>query len=133
MIQLIRKKQILNIVTNKSTALLSSAKVYHALESMNEYKSEKYDYRYIFMSLNSVLSLQNKVIDTFKSERSNLLVIECEFTKDNIQELYQKLSTIIRSNNNKKVILIMQEGDSLATRFKDDFSKSMSSNYIGKS
>ncbi|CAH0545963.1 unnamed protein product [Brassicogethes aeneus] len=100
-------KQVFNAITQQNT--LSAIKVYQVLQNKN----------YIFMQLNSILHLQNRVIQAFEGS-SNLLVIDCKTKEkeEDIQILYDQLSSIIQSSSNKKVVLITQGNDLLANKFK---------------
>ncbi|KAE9532081.1 hypothetical protein AGLY_010283 [Aphis glycines] len=112
------KKQIFHIVNKENK--LSSIKVLQMLECMHEYQK---DGSYIFIRLISLLHLHEWVIKAFESKISNnLLVIECEIVKINLQKLFYQLLQIIKSNNKKKIIFIAQENDLLAGKFKDNFS-----------
>ncbi|WP_254229454.1 hypothetical protein [Wolbachia pipientis] len=105
-------KQVFNIVTKQNT--LTAIKIHQILQVTPEYQEY-----YIFMQLESVLRLQNHVMQAFKGN-NNLLIIECKPTESNIEDLYKDLKDII-SEPNKKIILITQKNDSLANRLKHDF------------
>ncbi|WP_265023939.1 ankyrin repeat domain-containing protein [Wolbachia endosymbiont (group A) of Epagoge grotiana] len=113
-------KQIFNLISSHNT-ILGSIKVYQTLKDMPQYQK---DDSHIFMRLSSLLRIQGRVIQIFSSKTtSSLLVIECKTTERDTEELYNKLSEIIKSNGNKKVILITQENNALAEKFKDNFSR----------
>jgi ankyrin repeat protein len=110
------KQQTFKLITQHNT--LSAIIVYQVLQSISDYQR---DDSYIFITLSSLLRLRERVVQAFESEvSSNLLVIECESVEENIQALYEQLSEIIRSNPNKKIILITEQNDLLASRFKTD-------------
>ncbi|MBD0391954.1 ankyrin repeat domain-containing protein, partial [Wolbachia endosymbiont of Pentalonia nigronervosa] len=102
-------KQVFNAISQQNT--LSTIKVYQVLQNI-------YRQNYIFMRLNSILHLQDRVIQAFGS--SNLLVIECKTKEkeEDIRILYDKLFSIIQSSSNKKVVLITRGNDLLANKFK---------------
>ena len=81
----------------------------------------KKDDSHVFISLESLLRIKDIVIEAFESNTNDLLVIDCKTTEGNIKELYNQLSSVIKSNNNKKIILITKEGDTLANEFETEF------------
>ncbi|XP_026805933.1 uncharacterized protein LOC113549001 isoform X2 [Rhopalosiphum maidis] len=116
-------KQIFNVVNQQTK--LGSIKVHQILESKHVHNSYKMDSSYIFISLKSLLRLQDLVITAFESvTSSHLLIIECETVEINLDKLHSRLLQVIKSNNKKKIILITQENDYLAGKFKNN-----SSNY----
>jgi hypothetical protein len=69
------------------------------------------------------LGIKDLVKKAFESRTSNnLLVIECEAAEKNVDKLYHQLLELIRFSDNTKIILITQEDDPLAGKFKDNFS-----------
>uniref|UniRef100_A0A2S2NTD4 Ankyrin repeat and SOCS box protein 8 n=1 Tax=Schizaphis graminum TaxID=13262 RepID=A0A2S2NTD4_SCHGA len=116
-------KQIFNVVNQQTK--LGSIKVHQILECKHVNNPYQMDNSYIFISLISLLRLQDLVITAFESETSShLLIIECKTTEINLDKLHSQLLQVIKSNNKKKIILITQENDSLACKFKNN-----SSNY----
>ncbi|WP_438456617.1 ankyrin repeat domain-containing protein [Wolbachia endosymbiont of Kerria lacca] len=113
------KRQIFNLV-NPHKTILSSIKVCQTLKGISHYQK---DDSHIFIRLSSLLCIQDRAIEAFKS--NDLLIIECDYTnkaEPNQDELYNQLSSIMQSNSNKKVILITREQDPLAAKFKKDCS-----------
>jgi hypothetical protein len=114
------KRQIFNLVSPHKT-ILSSIKVCQTLKGIPKYQK---DDSHIFVRLSSLLRMKDHVIKAFESRTSNnLLVIECKAAEENVDELYHQLSKVTRSSDNKKIILITQENDPLAGKFKNNFSK----------
>src|SRR4051812_46480133 len=67
-------RQIFILVTEYNT--LSAIKLSQVLQGIIEYKND-----YIFIRLSSLLHIQEHIIEAFKSESNNLLIIECEEDK----------------------------------------------------
>jgi hypothetical protein len=113
------ERQVFNLVSPHKT-ILSSIKVCKTLKGIYKYQK---DDSHIFILLSTLLLIKDSVIKTFESRTSNnLLVIECQAAEKNVDELYHQLSEVTRSNDNKKIILITQENDPLAGKFKNNFS-----------
>ncbi|WP_157956387.1 ankyrin repeat domain-containing protein [Wolbachia endosymbiont of Folsomia candida] len=113
-------KQIFNLISPHKT-ILGAIKIYQTLKDISEYQK---DDSHIFIRLSSLLRIQDRVIEAFNSEATNnLLVIECKAVDGNMQVLYNQLSNKIQRSSNKKIILITQENNALAEKFKDNFSK----------
>ncbi|WP_254229416.1 ankyrin repeat domain-containing protein [Wolbachia pipientis] len=99
------KEQIFNIISKQS--ILSSIRAYQTFRTLGKYKE---DSSYIFMSLSSILSSEQLVIDAFESR--DLLVIECKEevkNTDDIIKLHEKLKKIISKASDKKIILITEQ------------------------
>ncbi|APR98948.1 ankyrin repeat domain-containing protein [Wolbachia endosymbiont of Folsomia candida] len=106
------QKQIFNLITEQS--VLTSIKVYQAMKAIDKYQKQD---SYIFMRLSSILLIKDHVLSAF--EKGDLLIIECDDKKKDVQELYNSLQG--KLNGSKKIILITQEGDILASKFKTGF------------
>ncbi|WP_341816186.1 ankyrin repeat domain-containing protein [Wolbachia endosymbiont (group B) of Elophila nymphaeata] len=116
------KRQIFNLV-NPHKTILSSIKVCQTLKGIPNYQK---DDSHIFIRLSSLLLIQNRAIEAFKS--NDLLIIECDYTNKaepnqdvlslakDVQRLYSSLKS--KLNGNKKIILITKENDLLANKFK---------------
>lgn len=109
-------KKVFNLVTQET--LLGAIKVDTVLDGIQDYKKED---SHIFVKLSTLLLIKERLIDAFSSEATKLLVIECDHTNGDVEELYNKLSTIVQDR--KKVILITQKDGSLANKFKQDLDR----------
>lgn len=88
---------------------LSSVKVYcELLAASNEYQK---DDSYIFIRLETLISLQTKVVNAFTSSGSNLLVVECDkvISEETSQAIFDLIAAILNKNDKKKLILIASQ------------------------
>ncbi len=111
-------------VFDEADNLFSAIKVYRSLENLKGSPEElikKYAKSLIFIKLTTLLrpEAQRLVINTFNSEDGHyLLVITCNSKEKKVVELHQKLSEVIGSKPEKKIILITKEKeDPLASKF----------------
>ena len=92
-------RQIFVLVTEYNT--LSAIKLSQVLQGITEYKN---DDSYIFLRLSSLLCIQERVIEAFKSESNNLLIIECNEDKSieekDIQGIQRQLAETINKKEN---------------------------------
>ncbi|XP_065208121.1 uncharacterized protein LOC135836955 [Planococcus citri] len=112
-------EQIFNLINSHET-IFGSLKVFQTLKDVYQK-----DDGYIFMSLQNVLFIEDYVKNAFKSEKCELLVIECKAEKNTKKHdhLYFELATILETHKKKKVILITLKNDTFAQKFKDNFSR----------
>ncbi|KAL1492813.1 hypothetical protein ABEB36_010995 [Hypothenemus hampei] len=123
-----KESKIFHIITPKKT-ILSAINVYSALvklKNQEEFAQYNQEDSYIFMRLNMLLrpNIKKRVMDAFKSkDNHNLLIIDCESEPlenqiQEIEELYNNLDGVIRSNKNKKIIFInTEDNDVLVKKF----------------
>ncbi|KAL1492870.1 hypothetical protein ABEB36_011047 [Hypothenemus hampei] len=111
-----KENNIFYIITPENT-ILSAINIDSALaklKNQEEFAQYNQEDSYIFMRLNILLRPKTKkhVMDAFKSKNNhNLLIIDCESEAlenqiQEIEELYNYLNEVIRSNKNKKIIFI---------------------------
>ncbi|KAL1492817.1 hypothetical protein ABEB36_010999 [Hypothenemus hampei] len=124
-----KESKIFHIITPKKT-ILSAINVYSALvklKNLEEFAQYNQEDSYIFMRLNILLrpNTKKRVMDAFKSkDNHNLLIIDLasaalENQLQEIEELYNILDGVIRSNKNKKIIFInTNDNDVLVNKFK---------------
>lgn len=111
------ERQIFNLA-NPHNTMLSLIKVFQTLKSIPNY--HKYD-SHIFVCSGFPLSVQDRIINAFRLESNNLIVIECKPEKKDVDQLYCQLSKVIEYYSNKKVILITQGKHPLAAKFEKDY------------
>lgn len=92
-------KRIVNFVSENDT-LLGCLKILNVLDSIKEYKCAD---SYIFIPWKVLVRIPDKVISAFK--KSNVLIVECNTNKKDLNIQYELLK-IINSQANKKLIII---------------------------
>ncbi|XP_065208109.1 uncharacterized protein LOC135836944 [Planococcus citri] len=113
--------QIFNLISSCDDTIFSSIKVLQTLKNLKCYQTED---SYIYMRLDSILYIRERVMEAFGSRKSKLLAIECKAKKNeiNLSKFYKQLSALLKMENDKKVILITLKNDIFANKFKRDFS-----------
>ncbi|XP_071568750.1 uncharacterized protein [Temnothorax nylanderi] len=108
--------KIFNIVTKFTT--LTAIKVYQAIKMINKNEGS-----YIFVSLFDLKqSIQDHMLKAF--DKADLLAIECDSEKNDVENLYENLKDIIKNKFSKTIVLITKQDDplALANKFETDFS-----------
>ena len=108
-------QSIFNLTVKPKLTLFGSIKI-------NQEMTSKSRGSYIFIRLSSLIRLKDEVLLAFRKNENNLLIIECksEPTKEDVQELYNKLSKVLfEETKGKKVIFISTRDNPLVSKFKD--------------
>jgi hypothetical protein len=109
------ERQIFILVTEYN--MLGAMKLSQVLQGITEYKK---DGSYIFIRLSSLLHIQERVIEAFKSESNNLLIIEEDksIEEQGMQGVQCKLSQIMNENIFQKIVLITKQENALTDLYK---------------
>jgi ankyrin repeat protein len=110
-------QQIL-ILINSYKSVFSAIKVHQTLKNLKKYNK---DDSFIFSPFQNLQNIHNRVLEAFES--SDLLIIECATSNDEMDETFASdLSKILRINERKKLILISTKGNRLPEVFENSIS-----------
>lgn len=118
--EMIDQKQVLNIVADKGTTMLSSVKMCQTLRERFGEAS------YIFIDINHLLNIQDLVLNVFQSkethkylliESNSIFLTRGKWTDEDIEKLRVALMQITKKNRDKTIILITENDDMLAKTF----------------
>ncbi|XP_065222439.1 uncharacterized protein LOC135846989 [Planococcus citri] len=117
-----KEMQIFNLISSSQSVKLSAFKVLRIVKNIPTYQTND---KLIFEHLSSILLAPDRVINDFKSEtKNNLLMIACEADEEaNVWELVFRLYPILEGCRNKKIIIITRENDELAEAFRSIYIK----------